>query len=233
MNVKKNEIIIPENVQQNWQKIIDLLAKLSKVPAALIMRLNPPEIEVFIASSNSDNPYHPGDSEHFDNSGLYCETVIKTRKKLLVPDALADDNWKNNPDIKLNMIAYLGFPIFLPDGKPFGTICILDNKKNEYSQPIEQLMLEFKTIIEANIELIYLNQYLEDKNELLVDYFNEIEALRGLVPVCSHCKAIRDKDNQWHSLEYYLVKQEETMVTHGICPDCVKKYYSDFDDPKT
>ena len=39
-----------------------------------------------------------------------AKTVIKTKDKLLVPDALADVDWKNNPDVKLNMVSYLGFP---------------------------------------------------------------------------------------------------------------------------
>jgi len=35
---------------------------------------------------------------------------------------LRDENWKNNPDIKLNMVSYLGVPILFPDGNPFRTI---------------------------------------------------------------------------------------------------------------
>ncbi len=81
-------------------------------------RLREDEIEVLVASRGEGNPYRPGDREHFAGPGLYCETVIKSGKKLLVPDALADENWKKNPDVKLNMISCLGFPIFLPDGFP-------------------------------------------------------------------------------------------------------------------
>jgi len=130
---KKIEITLPEDFQENWQQIVDILAQICCVPAALIMKLSVPDIEVLISSRSEGNPYHPEDKEHFEGSGLYCETVIKSKNKLLVPDALADEKWKNNPDIKLNMISYLGFPIFLPDGTPFGTICILDSKRNEYS----------------------------------------------------------------------------------------------------
>ncbi|WP_446009311.1 hypothetical protein [Candidatus Electrothrix sp.] len=87
----------------------------------------------------------------------------------MVPDALADKKWKNNPDIKLNMIAYLGFPVILPDKTPFGTICVFDSKRNEFSPIIEQLMLKFKKIIENknNLELLYMNQSLGDKNRRL------------------------------------------------------------------
>ena len=194
------------------------------------MRLSHPDIEVFISSRNEGNPYHPGEREYFENSGLYCETVIKSRSKLLVSDALADDNWKNNPDVKLGMISYLGFPVFMPDGSPFGTICVLDRKRNEYSTIIEQLMVKFKSIIESNLELIYMNQILGDKNRRLTDYLMELQALRGIVTICSNCKAIKDKQGQWHSIEHYLIKHPEADFSHGICPNCMKKLYPDFDN---
>jgi GAF domain-containing protein len=148
------EIVVPGDILENWQEILNLLCQIAGIPAALIMRVRGDRIEVFASSQSEGNPYRPGDSEHFQGSGLYCEYVIKTQNKLLVPDALADDNWKNNPDIKLNMVSYLGFPIVLPNKKPFGTICILDNKRNEYSKTLEYLMQHFKIWIESNLETI-------------------------------------------------------------------------------
>jgi GAF domain-containing protein len=65
------------------------------------------------------------------NPGLYCETVMKTRQPLLVPNAVRDEQWQPSPDIKLEMISYLGVPIVCPDGEVFGTICVLDKKPNE------------------------------------------------------------------------------------------------------
>jgi GAF domain-containing protein len=227
---EKFEIRIPEEFQKSWQQITDILAQICGVPAALIMRLVETDIEVFIASHGNSNPYRPGSKEHFDNSGLYCETVVKSREKLLVPDALADEDWKDNPDTKLNMVSYLGFPIFLPDGKPFGTICVLDRKRNEYSSLLEQLMQKFKSLIESNLEMIYINQKLGDKNKRLSDYLLEIQALRGLVVICSNCKAIRDQDGRWKPIEQFLTKSPAADFSHGICPVCLAKLYPDFDE---
>ncbi|NCO60058.1 MAG: hypothetical protein COZ70_12975 [Deltaproteobacteria bacterium CG_4_8_14_3_um_filter_51_11] len=225
---KKIEITVPKDVQENWQQIVDILAQVCELPAALIMRLRAPDIEVFISSRSEGNPYHPGEKGSFEDSGLYCETVIKSKNKLLVPDALVDKHWKNNPDVKLNMISYLGFPIFWPGEKPFGTICVLDVKRNEYSTVIEQLMLKFKNLIESHLELIYVNQYLGDKNRRLTDYLMEIQALRGLVSVCSNCKSIRDNEGVWHPIEHYLINHPEADFSHGICPECMKKLYPEY-----
>ncbi|OPZ09809.1 MAG: GAF domain protein [candidate division BRC1 bacterium ADurb.BinA364] len=219
------DIAIPDETMQNWQEIVDLLAQILKVPAALIMRLRESDIEVFVASQSAGNPYHPGERERLAGSGLYCETVIATREKLLVPDALADPDWKDNPDIKINMVSYLGFPLLMPNKKPFGTICVLDRTRNEYSAAFERLMLKFRGMIESHIELLCMNRILGDKNKKLTDYLMEIQALRGFVPICSSCKKIRNDKGDWHPVEHYLIRHPQADFSHGICPDCMDKLY--------
>ena len=225
---KEVQIEVPTAILENWQEIVNILADMIPIPASLIMRLDDPNIEVFVSSNGKGNPYHPGDKENVYGSGLYCETVIKTKDKLLVPNALADANWKDNPDIKLGMISYLGFPILLPDGKPFGTICVLDNKQNQYSENVEKLMQNFRNLLQSHLESIYMNQVLGDKNKRLTDYLMELQALRGIVPICANCKSIRDAQDNWHPIEHYLIKHPEANFSHGICPKCVKKLYPEF-----
>jgi hypothetical protein len=146
---------IPNWTLEKWQTIVDTMAELVSVPAGLIMRINGAHIGCLIASRTPGNPYHPGDSEHLCHSGLYCETVINSRNRLLVPNALTDPHWENNPDIKLNMISYLGFPLFWPDARPFGTICVLDCKSNSYSDTYKRLIEQFREVIEHHLALIY------------------------------------------------------------------------------
>ncbi len=220
---------IPKANLEAWQEIVDIMAELIGIPAGLIMRLNEPDIEVFVSSQTEGNPYHPGDKEKVWGSGLYCETVIKEQKKLLVPNALSDKNWKDNPDIKLNMVSYLGFPITLPDGKPFGTICVLDNKENQYSANFEKLILKFRNIIQSDLEIIHMNQVLGDQNKRLTDYLQEIQTLRGIIPICTHCKCIRDDKGRWNSIEHYLTEEARADVSHSICPRCAEIYYPDYD----
>lgn len=222
------EIEVPADIVKSWQEISDILSQIIGVPSALIMRFTDPLIEVFVSSNSEGNPYHPGDHEELYGSGLYCETVIKEKDKLLVPDALADVNWENNPDVKLGMISYLGFPILLPDGKPFGTLCVLDNKRNEYSENAKKLMLKFRSLIESHLAIIYMNQSLGDKNKRLTDYLMELQALRGMVPICSNCKSIRDAQGNWHPIEHYLIRHPEADFTHSICPNCREKLYPEF-----
>jgi len=107
-NGQPRPIKVPSEIVTKWQEIVNLLAEIMHVPAALVMQVEPPNIKVFVSSDSARNPYEHGELASL-NSGLYCETVMKTRQPLLVTDALVDEEWKSNPDIKLGMISYLDF----------------------------------------------------------------------------------------------------------------------------
>ena len=227
---KKTVWDVPSDLLAQWQQMVDAMAELADIPAGLIMRITEEDIEVFIASRSEKNPYHPGDRELLANSGLYCETVINTKQPLLVPDALSDPEWKDNPDVKLNMISYLGFPILKPDGAPFGTLCILDRKANAYNDTIHTLLDNFRQLIQQHLVLLHANAVLGEKNTSLVAYLDELQSLRGLIPICAQCKRIRDSEGYWHAVEKYLINHPEADFSHGYCPECAKRLMDEMDD---
>jgi len=149
-----DDIPIPGEVVENWQITADLLAEITGIPAALIMRAHPHEIEVFVSSQTPENVYHPGERTPLD-TGLYCETVMSTRHKLLVPNAYRDPQWDHNPDLKHGMISYCGLPLTWPNGIIFGTICILDDKENAYNEQTQQLMERFRDSLQFNLEQVF------------------------------------------------------------------------------
>jgi len=55
---------------------------------------------------------------------------------------------------------------------------------------------------------------------------SEIKSLGGLVPICSHCKKIRDDRGYWNQLEAYLEAHSEAAFTHGICADCQEQLHA-------
>jgi len=146
-------IEVPSEIVQKWQEIVNLLAEIIHVPAALVMKLEPPNIKVFVSSESSGNPYEKDEVACFD-PGLYCARVIKSQQQLLVPDALQDEEWKLNPDVKLGMISYLGFPIAWPDGQVFGTVCVLDDKRNAYTEPYRKFLLQCRDLLQTDLKLL-------------------------------------------------------------------------------
>ena len=73
---------------------------------------------------------------------------------------------------------------------------------------------------------------LREKNDELTRALGDVKTLRGMLPICSSCKKIRDDQNYWHQVESYLVARTEASFTHGICPDCAKRYFPQV-EPKT
>jgi len=53
----------------------------------------------------------------------------------------------------------------------------------------------------------------------------EIQSLRGFLPICAHCKKIRDDQGYWQQVESYIEERTGAEFTHGICPECMKKLY--------
>lgn len=151
---------VHEIIQEKWQSIIDLVAKIIGVPSGLIMQVTRESMQVFLRSSNPANPYKVGGKDYLGH-GLYCETVIGEDSELLVENALESDVWCDNPDVEFKMISYLGLPVKWPDGEFFGTICMLDDKSNTYSEVYRDIMREFRFSIEKDLELIIKEQELK------------------------------------------------------------------------
>ncbi len=53
----------------------------------------------------------------------------------------------------------------------------------------------------------------------------EIKTLRGLIPICSKCKDIRDDKGAWEKIEVYVQQYSEALFSHGICPKCMDELY--------
>ncbi|MBP7864586.1 MAG: response regulator [Acidobacteria bacterium] len=56
----------------------------------------------------------------------------------------------------------------------------------------------------------------------------QVKQLSGLVPICAHCKKIRDDKGFWDAVETYIENHSDARFTHGICPDCVAALYPAF-----
>jgi transcriptional regulator with GAF, ATPase, and Fis domain len=218
---KKNEkTLIPDLLMDKWQHIVDLLANVLAVPSAIITRVDPPEIEVLRSARLSDNPYKSGDRVFMAKH--YCEAVVSNNQKLQVTFAPKDPTWHTAPEIDYGMVAYLGYPLCWPNGEMFGTICTIDNKKNKFGSRYETMLEQFKEVIETHLMLM-------EKNEALKKALNEIKILRGLLPICSFCKKIRDDEGYWNQIEEFMHKHSDLRFSHGICQECAKKHYPDLE----
>lgn len=69
------------------------------------------------------------------------------------------------------------------------------------------------------LELAERRRAEEAREEALV----RISKLEGIIPICMHCKKIRDDQNSWNQLEQYIMAHSEAVFSHGICPQCYEE----------
>jgi hypothetical protein len=155
--------VIPEQMIARWQRIVNILAELLDVPAGLVMEANPPRHRVLVSSETPENPYEVGDDFTL-HSGLYCDAVMDKDAPLLVRDAAMSQQWRNNPDMKHGMSCYHGFPLSWPDGRIFGTICVLDRCDNPNAARSADLLAELKASIDTDLMLLAM---LEERMQLV------------------------------------------------------------------
>jgi hypothetical protein len=77
----------------------------------------------------------------------------------------------------------------------------------------------------ASYLVLRAEKVLLDEKGKLQDALDEIKTLRGIIPICSHCKQIRDDEGIWQKIEKYIHEHSEASFSHGICPDCLRKHY--------
>lgn len=53
----------------------------------------------------------------------------------------------------------------------------------------------------------------------------EIQILRGIIPICMYCKGIRDDAGYWNQIEGYIESHSEAQFSHGICNTCLETHY--------
>lgn len=162
---------IPEAVVERWQHFVDTISSLLGAPSAMINRLDPPELEVFRSSIGPCNPFPAG--TRMPLLGIYCEAAVKRRQRVQVTDARNDPEWADSPTAKAGIYAYLGFPLFWPDGNVFGTLCVVDTKENLWGEYAETLLATFKDAIETHLLLVYANQ---TKSDFLTIMSHEIHS---------------------------------------------------------
>ena len=123
---------IPPETLAEWQRVVDLTARLARVPASLIMRTARPKHTVLVTSHTEGNPYDVG-REYDLNALLYCQGVFDNDGELVVEDATRDPVWADNEDLADGMRFYIGYPLKWPSGEVFGTICVLDRARNAHA----------------------------------------------------------------------------------------------------
>lgn len=175
------DFIISDLVIEKWQRTKNLLAKSLHSTCGRISRALPNYFETLVSSSNIENTDKAGARFSLQDGQLnwYCKHVYDTEQPLRVNDSskdLDDLGFVSRDSTGYGVKSYFGYPIKLPDSRVFGTICVEDGNTKNFGSQEDEILQEFKNIIEDDIRhLIDLFHYYSNLNQTnkLAEQLNE------------------------------------------------------------
>jgi len=69
---------------------------------------------------------------------------------------------------------------------------------------------------------------MEQQIEILRRASDRLRLSEALIPICAHCKQVRDSGGSWHEMDAYLHDRFGAKFTHGICPTCITRLHPDY-----
>jgi len=174
---------------------------------------------------------HPDDFDMEDSGGTL--EVVLENTALHEDKAYRYTELKPGPYVQLRVNVMFA-PLIL-EGKTVGIIG-LANKNSDFDDNDAKMAGGFGELAAIALqnswhldERINAEKQREKVIEELKIALSEVKKLSGLLPICSHCKKIRDDEGYWNQIESYITKHSDAKFSHCICQECLKKFYPDFD----
>jgi len=205
------DIVMPEMDGFTLCKELKSDPVLKPIPVMLLTSLSNPEDVIKGLQSGADNfltkPYE-------DTFLISCIRYIFANQEL---------RKKNTSGAEVE-IMFAGKNYFINSDR----IQIIDLLLSTYENAIQknsELKKTHNDLISVYLQLEQKNIELEKLNHHLQQALTEVKTLSGLLPICAHCKKIRDDQGYWSQIETYMAERIDVEFTHGICPSCASKYF--------
>ena len=88
---------------------------------------------------------------------------------------------------------------------------------------------ELRARLHVGVRVVRLQERLANKVAELQATIDTARQLRGLLPICSYCKRIRNDQNYWERVEVYVTQHSDAKFTHGICPTCLDAVHAEIE----
>ncbi len=146
--------------------------------------------------------------------------VARHGRVVNVPDVFSDgrfvalDWWRSH-----GLKTFFGLPVML-DGVLLGILALNGREPFRFDADDERLLDAFVDQAAVAIRNASLFEAEGTARRAAEQALAEVKALRGLLPICSYCKKVRNDGNYWEQIESYISQHSDAQFSHSICPDC-------------
>ncbi|HEY5653609.1 MAG TPA: GAF domain-containing protein [Pontiella sp.] len=226
--------ILDTSAEQQYDDITAIASHICEAPIALISLLD--DQRQWFKSRIGIS------AEETERDVAFCAHAIMQPDIFIIPDALLDDRFSNNPLVtdSPNIRFYAGAPLTTADGHNLGTLCVIDHQPRQLSSKQQEALAALSRQVISLMELRLTNknqqQLLQEKINLIanlqekVEYINKLEEF---IPICSYCKKVHISRDAWQELDSYIHEHSSAKISHGICPTCAKKFFPDYSEEET
>jgi GAF domain-containing protein len=155
------------------------------------------------------------DTRETPREHAFCSFTILGVETMVVEDASTDQRFARNPLVTSDphIRFYAGAPLLDREGNALGALCVIDRKPRHLGDLQKKALEALGRTVVAHLELRRISTQLA---ESLV----QLDTVRGLLPICSVCKKVRDDQGYWQQVETYIGSLAAVQFTHGLCPAC-------------
>jgi GAF domain-containing protein len=146
--------------------------------------------------------------------------VARYGRVVNVPDVFSDgrfvalDWWRSH-----GLKSFFGLPVML-DGVLLGILALNGREPFRFDADDERVLDSFVDQAAVAIRNASLFEAEGAARRAAEQALAEVKALRGLLPICSYCKKVRNDGNYWEQIETYVSEHSDAQFSHGICPEC-------------
>jgi DNA-binding response OmpR family regulator len=213
---KKPQLVITDIVMPKMDgfalcKALKSHPDLKQIPVLLLTSLSDPQDVIKGLQAGADN---------FLTKPYESATLLSRIRHIFANQELRKDK-----DLNSDIEIVFGDQKFFISADKMQIVDLLVSTYENAVQKNNELHKAHNDLIEVYRQLEQKNIDLEKLNQNLTHALAEVKTLSGLLPICAYCKKIREDDRYWNQIESYMAKKVDVEFTHGICPDCTRKFF--------
>lgn len=237
---------MPQELRDYWRGLLYVVEESLGVELAALVRISPdPDTCSVVARGASQIEFLTEGQVLPRSQGCLCHSVLEQGGGLAISDGREDERFMASALVAEGLLAYLGVPIYWPDGRPFGTLCAMHREVREWTEADRRMMNTLRGATEARLALFQEQVRLEAVTHRADELAEDVRVLemgleRAVFESTDDCIFVWDNRYRYlylnrSALEYQAYVRRADAVGRpldalGLAPEIVDTWKSRIDE---